>query len=221
MQLKRGTTSPLPSPPGADQPQRAATAGVLRGFGTLSFAMYCGSQNRDPSGNSPRFNHAPLKTGRFCDKTTAMRAVIQRVSEAKVEIEGQTAGAIGRGLFVLAAMDAHDTAEDLSWTAGKIFRMRLFNDTNGVMNLDLSQVGGEILVVSQFTLFASTKKGNRPSFSRSAPPDAALPLYLQFLREMALLLRREPAQGRFGADMKVSLMNDGPVTILMDSRDRE
>ena len=150
-----------------------------------------------------------------------MRAVIQRVSSASVSIHGAVKGAIPRGLLVLVAVEDNDTAADIEWLSGKIARLRVFNDADGVMNLSVADVGGEILVVSQFTLFASTKKGNRPSYTPSSGPEIAVPLYEQFLHRMALDLGKPVACGEFGADMQVSLCNDGPVTILIDSKLRE
>lgn len=150
-----------------------------------------------------------------------MRAVIQRVSEGRVAIGGQVKGAIGRGLVVLVAVEDADTAEDVEWLSGKIVRLRIFGDAKGVMNLSVQEVGGEILVISQFTLFASTKKGNRPSYTRSARPEIAIPRYEEFLARLAHELGKPVAAGEFGADMQVSLCNDGPVTIIMDSKQRE
>lgn len=150
-----------------------------------------------------------------------MRAVIQRVSEAKVTISGQVKGAIGRGLLVLVAVEDADTTEDIEWLCGKISRLRIFGDAEGLMNLSVQEVGGDILVVSQFTLFASTKKGNRPSYIRSSRPEVAIPHYEDFLARLALELGKPVAAGEFGAEMQVSLCNDGPVTILIDTRQRE
>ena len=150
-----------------------------------------------------------------------MRAVIQRVSEASVSINGTVKGAIGKGLLILVAIEDSDTAEDIEWMSGKIVRMRIFNDPQGLMNLSVQDIGGELLVISQFTLFANTKKGNRPSYIRSARPEAAVPLYEAFLSRLAQDLGREVKSGEFGADMKVTLCNDGPVTILVDSKQRE
>jgi D-tyrosyl-tRNA(Tyr) deacylase len=147
-----------------------------------------------------------------------MRAVIQRVSEAKVSIEESVSGSIRRGLMVLLAVEETDTADDIEWLSGKIARLRIFDDANGLMNLSVHDVQGEILVVSQFTLFASTKKGNRPSFSRSARPEIAVRLYEQFVARLSLDLGRPVQTGRFGAHMLVSLTNDGPVTIIIDSK---
>ena len=150
-----------------------------------------------------------------------MRAVIQRVSQASVVINGNTKGAIQHGLLVLLAVEDIDTAQDIEWLSGKIVRMRIFNDDAGLMNRSVQEVGGEILVISQFTLFASTKKGNRPSFSRSARPEVAIPLYEQFVRKIAEDLGKPVQTGEFGAGMKVSLTNDGPVTIVIDSKNPE
>lgn len=150
-----------------------------------------------------------------------MRAVIQRVSEARVTIGGAVKGAIGRGLLVLLAVEDADTAADIEWLSGKIVRLRIFNDEQGLMNRSAREIGGGILLVSQFTLFASTKKGNRPSFSRSAKPEIAVPLYEQFIRRLAADFGGLIQTGKFGADMKLALVNDGPVTIVIDSRNRE
>lgn len=150
-----------------------------------------------------------------------MRAVIQRVSEARVAIAGAVQGAIPQGLVVLLAIEAADTAGDVEWLSGKIVRLRIFNDENGVMNRSLQEIQGQLLLISQFTLFASTKKGNRPSYSRAAPPEVAIPLYQAVIRQLTAELGRPIQTGEFGADMKVTLTNDGPVTILMDSRNRE
>jgi D-tyrosyl-tRNA(Tyr) deacylase len=150
-----------------------------------------------------------------------MRAVIQRVTQATVTIDGVVKGAIRQGLAVLLAVEEADTAEDIEWLSGKIVRLRVFNDENGVMNRSVQDAQGGILLVSQFTLFASTRKGNRPSYSRSAPPEIAVPLYGQFMARLAQDLGRPIQAGVFGADMKVGLINDGPVTIIIDSKTRE
>ena len=150
-----------------------------------------------------------------------MRAVIQRVSEASVSIGGQIKASINRGLVILLAVEDADNAEDIEWLSGKIVRMRIFNDAEGVMNLSVQDVGGDILLVSQFTLFASTKKGNRPSYSRSSKPEIAVPLYEQFIERLAQDLGKPVQTGEFGADMLVRIANDGPVTIVIDSKDRE
>jgi D-tyrosyl-tRNA(Tyr) deacylase len=150
-----------------------------------------------------------------------MRAVIQRVSEATVTIAGSVTAAIRTGLLVLLAVEDSDTAEDIAWLAGKIVRLRIFNDDQGLMNRSVQEVQGQILLISQFTLFASTKKGNRPSYSRSAKPEVAVPLYEQFIARLTVEFGQPIQTGQFGADMKVALLNDGPVTIVIDSRNRE
>lgn len=150
-----------------------------------------------------------------------MRAVLQRVTRASVSIGGSVRAAIGPGLLVLLGIEDRDTAADSDWLTGKISRMRIFSDAQGLMNRSVVDAGGEILVVSQFTLFASTRKGNRPSFCGAARPEIAIPLYEDFLRRLALALGRPVAAGEFGADMQVALVNDGPVTILIDTQDRE
>lgn len=150
-----------------------------------------------------------------------MRAVVQRVGHASVTIDGSVSGAIGKGLLVLLAIEETDGPEDIEWLTGKIARMRIFNDEQGLMNRSVQDEGGEILLVSQFTLFASTKKGNRPSFSRSARPETAIPIYQKFIRKLENDLGRAIQTGRFGADMLVELANSGPVTIIIDSKNRE
>ena len=150
-----------------------------------------------------------------------MRAVIQRVSSASVSIGGQPTAAIQCGLLILLGIEQVDTAEEIEWLSGKIVRLRVFNDTQGAMNRSVQEIGGELLVVSQFTLFASTKKGNRPSYTRAARSEVAIPLYNQFVEKLSAELGKPVQTGEFGADMKVSLVNDGPVTILIDSRNRE
>jgi D-aminoacyl-tRNA deacylase len=150
-----------------------------------------------------------------------MRVVIQRVSEATVLIAGNLRNTIKEGLLVLAAFEAADTREDVDWMSSKIARLRIFGDDNGIMNRSVQETGGDILLVSQFTLFASTRKGNRPSYSRSAPPELAIPIYEAFITQLANDIGRPIKTGEFGADMKISLVNDGPVTIIIDSRNRE
>ena len=150
-----------------------------------------------------------------------MRAVIQRVANASVSISGHIKGQIARGLLVLLAVEDADTAEDIEWLSGKIVRLRIFPDDEGLMNRSVQDVGGEIMLISQFTLFANTKKGNRPSYTRSARPETAVPLYEQFKSRLALDLGKPPQTGEFGADMQVTLLNDGPVTIIIDSKIRE
>jgi D-tyrosyl-tRNA(Tyr) deacylase len=150
-----------------------------------------------------------------------MRAVVQRVAQATVTIDGVVKGAIQHGLAVLLAVEETDTTEDIEWLSGKIVRLRVFNDESGVMNRSVQDAHGGILLVSQFTLFASTRKGNRPSYSRSARPEIAVPLYEQFMAKLAQDLGRPIETGVFGADMQVGLVNDGPVTIIIDSKARE
>ena len=150
-----------------------------------------------------------------------MRAIIQRVSEAKVTIGERIKGAIADGLLVLVAVEEADTTEDIEWLSGKIVRLRVFNDDNGAMNRSVQESNGGILLVSQFTLFASTRKGNRPSYIRSAKPEIAIPLYEQFIARLAAEFGKQIQTGQFGADMKVALVNDGPVTILFDTKTRE
>ncbi len=150
-----------------------------------------------------------------------MRALIQRVGHASVSIDGQKISEIGRGLLVLLGVEDADTSQDVEWLAGKICRLRVFDDENGVMNIDVSAAGGEVMVVSQFTLMASTKKGNRPSYVRAAAEAVSRPMYETFVKAMEGMLSRKVATGRFGADMQVELVNDGPVTIWIDSKNRE
>jgi D-tyrosyl-tRNA(Tyr) deacylase len=150
-----------------------------------------------------------------------MRAVIQRVTEAKVTIGERVKGAIGAGLMVLVAVEDADTVEDIEWLSGKILRLRVFNDENDVMNRSVQESGGDILLVSQFTLFASTRKGNRPSYIRSAKPETAIPLFEKFTARLEQDFGKPIQTGEFGADMQVSLVNDGPVTIIIDSKLRE
>jgi len=150
-----------------------------------------------------------------------MRAVVQRVAEAKVTIDKCVKGAIAAGLLVLVAVEEADTAEDIEWLSGKIVRLRIFNDENGVMNRSVQESGGGILLVSQFTLFASTRKGNRPSYIRSAKPEIAIPLFEKFTARLEQDFGKPLQTGEFGADMQVSLVNDGPVTIIIDSKLRE
>ncbi|MBO5962312.1 MAG: D-tyrosyl-tRNA(Tyr) deacylase [Alistipes sp.] len=150
-----------------------------------------------------------------------MRVVIQRVQRCSVEVEGKIIGEIGKGLAILLGIEDADTQEDIDWLCGKISRLRIFDDENGVMNLDIQQAGGRAIVISQFTLFASTKKGNRPSYIRSAGEPVARPMYERFLTTLSTVLGSEVEHGEFGADMKVSLVNDGPVTICIDSKNKE
>ena len=150
-----------------------------------------------------------------------MRIVIQRVSQAELKVEGKTEGAIGKGLFVLLGIENDDNSSDMEWLVNKLLNLRIFNDENQVMNYSLLDMEGELMVISQFTLMAATKKGNRPSYIRAARHETAIPLYEQFLLLAEEQLGRKVAKGVFGADMKVSLTNDGPVTIVIDSKNRE
>ena len=150
-----------------------------------------------------------------------MRILVQRVRSARVEIGGELHSQIGRGLLVLVGICDDDTQEDIEWLTGKLLGLRIFDDSEGMMNLDVTQVGGEIMAVSQFTLYASTRKGNRPSYIRAAGESVSRPLYESFVDTLAMQSGRRPATGIFGADMQVSLVNDGPVTIWIDSKNRE
>lgn len=150
-----------------------------------------------------------------------MKVVIQRVSEASVSIEGKLSGSIQKGLLVLVGIETADTLEDVQWLSNKIVQMRIFDDVNGVMNLSVQEVGGSILLVSQFTLHASTKKGNRPSYIAAAKHDISIPLYEAMIQQLSSAMEAPIQTGVFGADMKVALINDGPVTIIMDSKNKE
>lgn len=150
-----------------------------------------------------------------------MRLVIQRVTKASVNIEGEEHASVRQGLLVLLGIEDEDTKEDVNYLVTKLCNMRIFSDAEGKMNLDIKQINGDVLVVSQFTLHAATKKGNRPSFIKAARPEKAIPLYEAFISETALTLGKQVKSGTFGADMKVELVNDGPVTILMDSKTKE
>ena len=150
-----------------------------------------------------------------------MRAVLQRVTQSSCTIDGKVTGEIKLGFLVLLGIEDADTYEDLQWLAQKIASMRVFGDENGLMNKALSDVNGDILLISQFTLFASTKKGNRPGFTRAARPDKAIPMYEQMIQALEELTNKKVATGIFGADMKISLLNDGPVTIIMDTKDKD
>ena len=150
-----------------------------------------------------------------------MRAVIQRVTESFVDVKGTTTGKIGHGLLIFLGIEENDTDEDIEWLAGKIIRLRIFDDNEGVMNLSVTDVHGEILLVSQFTLHASTIKGNRPSYIRSARPETAIPVYEKFRTKLEELLGKSVQTGEFGAYMMVHLVNDGPVTIWIDTKSRE
>lgn len=150
-----------------------------------------------------------------------MRVLIQRTKHASVTIEGRCKSAIKQGLLVLVGIEDSDEKEDIEWLCKKIVNLRIFDDENGVMNRSVLDIDGEILVVSQFTLHASTKKGNRPSYIRASKPEIAIPLYEAFCKELSLSLGKEVGTGEFGADMKVELLNDGPVTIWMDTKNKE
>lgn len=150
-----------------------------------------------------------------------MRVVIQRVAEASVTIENKIVASINRGLLILLGIEDADSQEDIDWLVAKIAKIRIFGDENNVMNLSVQDIDGEIIVVSQFTLHAGTKKGNRPSYIKAAKPEIAIPLYENFVRKLELEIGKKVQTGEFGADMKVSLLNDGPVTILIDSKNKE
>lgn len=150
-----------------------------------------------------------------------MRAVIQRVTQASVTVDGKITGRIRQGLLVLLGIEDADSMEDITWLSAKIVNLRVFNDTAGVMNLSVKETGGDILLVSQFTLHASTKKGNRPSYIRASKPDIAIPMYEKMIAQLGSDLGKEVQTGIFGADMKVELLNDGPVTIVMDTQNKE
>ncbi len=150
-----------------------------------------------------------------------MRIVVQRVRRASVNVDGRQHSAIGKGLLVLAGIENADTSEDAAWLAAKVTNLRLFDDSRGVMNLSVLETGSEIMIVSQFTLHASTRKGNRPSYIRAARPEKAIPLYEEFIARTGELTGRRPATGVFGAMMDIELVNDGPVTIIIDSRNKE
>jgi D-tyrosyl-tRNA(Tyr) deacylase len=150
-----------------------------------------------------------------------MRAVIQRVAEACVKVNGRVTGSIGKGLLILVGIEDSDTEKDIEWLTKKIVGLRIFDDENGVMNLSVMEIEGSILAVSQFTLMASTKKGNRPSYLRAGNHETTIPLYEGFCKSLSELLGKPVKTGEFGADMKVELMNDGPVTICMDTKNKE
>jgi D-tyrosyl-tRNA(Tyr) deacylase len=150
-----------------------------------------------------------------------MKTVLQRVSSASVTIEHKVVADIQKGLVILVGIEDTDSQEDIDWLVGKITKIRIFDDENQVMNLSVQDIDGDIIVVSQFTLHASTKKGNRPSYIKAAKPDVAIPLYENFIKSIELVIGKKVQTGIFGADMKVSLLNDGPVTILIDSKNKE
>ncbi|WP_029286994.1 D-aminoacyl-tRNA deacylase [Pedobacter sp. R20-19] len=150
-----------------------------------------------------------------------MRAVLQRVTQASCTVDEEITGAIDYGFLVLLGIEETDTLEDLDWLAQKIIGMRVFGDENGMMNKALADIDGDILLISQFTLFSSTKKGNRPGFTRAARPDVAIPLYEKMIVKLSALLGKKVKTGVFGADMKIALLNDGPVTIIIDTKNKE
>jgi D-tyrosyl-tRNA(Tyr) deacylase len=150
-----------------------------------------------------------------------MRAVIQRVTKASCTVNNEITGKIDQGFLVLLGIEDYDTEEDLTWLAQKIAGTRIFNDENGLMNKSLGDIEGNILLISQFTLFAATKKGNRPGFTRAARPEKAIPFYEEMIKQLSALLNKEIQCGIFGADMKIDLLNDGPVTIIMDTKDKD
>jgi len=149
-----------------------------------------------------------------------MRVVLQRVSEASVMIDRNVKSSIEKGFLILVGIEAEDTQEDIEWLCRKIINMRIFGDEDDKMNLSLKDIDGEALIISQFTLHASTKKGNRPGFIKAAKPEVAIPLYEAFIKEFEKQFKKEVGTGEFGADMKVSLLNDGPVTIIIDSKEK-
>ena len=150
-----------------------------------------------------------------------MRVVVQRVTRASVKIEGRIKDSIQKGVLVFLGIENEDSEEDIEWLCNKIVNLRIFNDENGVMNISLRDINGEVLVISQFTLHASTKKGNRPSYIKAARPEIAIPLYEKFLKELQKKVKTRVGAGEFGADMQIELLNDGPVTILIDSKNKE
>jgi D-tyrosyl-tRNA(Tyr) deacylase len=150
-----------------------------------------------------------------------MRAILQRVTQASCTVDNLVTGEIERGFLVLLGIEDADTAEDLVWLAQKIANMRVFNDENGLMNKSLADIDGNILLISQFTLFAATKKGNRPGFTRAARPDKAIPMYEEMIKQLSILINKEIQCGVFGADMKIALLNDGPVTVMIDTKNKE
>lgn len=150
-----------------------------------------------------------------------MRAVLQRVTEASCKVDGQITGEIEDGLLILLGIEDTDEQEDINWLSAKLVNMRIFSDEQGLMNRSLADINGNILLISQFTLYAATKKGNRPGFTRAARPDKAIPLYEEMIRQLGILLNKPVQTGIFGADMKISLVNDGPVTIIIDTKNKE
>jgi D-aminoacyl-tRNA deacylase len=172
-------------------------------------------------GSELKYRHCEERLAMTLTYYSKMRIIIQRVSEASVTIDGVVKSSIKKGFLVLAGFEDADTPEDLEWTANKLVNLRVFDDENDQMNLAIKEVGGDIIIVSQFTLHALTKKGNRPSFIKAAKPDIAIPLYESFVQLVSLSLGKPVGTGEFGADMKVGLINDGPVTIQIDSKNRE
>ncbi len=162
-----------------------------------------------------------MKVSTYRLKDKIMRIVIQRVTQADVVIEGNVKGKIGNGMMILVGIENSDTDEDIAWLTKKIVNLRIFDDENGVMNLSILDKGGDILLISQFTLHASTAKGNRPSYIKAAKPDISIPIYEKFIKSIEEALGKKIETGTFGADMKVTLTNDGPVTIIIDSKNRE
>lgn len=150
-----------------------------------------------------------------------MRTVIQRVKHAEVFIDNETRRTINQGLLLLIGIEEADTIDDIKWLANKILNLRIFDDDNGIMNLDVKQTGGDVMIVSQFTLHAQTRKGNRPSYIRAAKPETAIPLYQDFIKQVEILLKKEIVTGEFGAHMDISLVNNGPVTIIIDTKNKE
>ena len=150
-----------------------------------------------------------------------MRVVLQRVSHASVTVSGEETGRIGKGMLILLGVEDSDTQDDIAWLSRKVLNLRIFNDDQGVMNRSVLEIDGELLVVSQFTLHASTKKGNRPSYIRASKPEVAIPMYEAFMKQLEQDLGKPVAKGIFGADMKVELLNDGPVTIIIDSKNKD
>ena len=159
--------------------------------------------------------------GKKRNKNNPMRVVIQRVSKASVTINGKQVASINEGLLILLGIVNNDTLDDIEWLCRKIVNLRIFNDTSGVMNKSIDDINGEVILVSQFTLHASTKKGNRPSYIKAAKPEIAIPLYQDFIMQLESDLGKKIQTGEFGADMKVDLLNDGPVTIIIDSKNKE
>mgnify|MGYP001032146146 CR=1 FL=1 len=174
----------------------------------------------NPSFSLLNFVNLPFVTFNKIEKIS-MRIVVQRVSHASVTIEGHCKSSIGKGMLILVGIEESDGQEDIDWLCKKIVNLRIFDDENGVMNKSILEDGGEILVISQFTLHASTKKGNRPSYIKAAKPEISVPLYEKFCKDLTAALGKEIGTGTFGADMKVELLNDGPVTICMDTKNKE